>query len=172
MDVARTPDERFNRVVVANTGLPIGDRPLGELWQRFRRVMETAPDVRISDIVAAGCRRPLSPAAAAAYDAPFPDDTYKAGARTFPGLVPQTPEDPEAAPNRRAWAVLADLDLPFLTAFSDADPITAGGERPFQELLRGARGRDHVTIRGAGHFLQEDAGPELAAAVVDFCQST
>jgi len=171
MDVARTPDERFNRVVVANTGLPIGDRPLGELWQRFRRVMETAPDVRISDIVAAGCRRPLSPAAAAAYDAPFPDDTYKAGARTFPGLVPQTPEDPEAAPNRRAWAVLADLDLPFLTAFSDADPITAGGERPFQELLRGARGRDHVTIRGAGHFLQEDAGPEIGRRIAEWLRA-
>jgi haloalkane dehalogenase len=169
--VAEQP-ERFARVVAANTGLPVGDRPLGELWQRFRQVMETAPDVRISRIVAAGCRRPLSPAAAAAYDAPFPDDDAKAGARTFPGLVPQTPDDPEAAPNRRAWAVLAELDLPFLTAFSDADPITAGGERPFQERLRGAWGRDHVTIAGAGHFLQEDAGPELAAAVVAFCQRT
>jgi haloalkane dehalogenase len=108
----------------------------------------------------------------AAYEAPFPEETFKEGARVFPSLVPVQPDDPAAAANRRAWEVLGKFDRPFLTAFSDGDPITRGGERVFQELVPGAKGQPHVTIEGAGHFLQEDRGEELARVVVEFASST
>ncbi|HEY8547321.1 MAG TPA: haloalkane dehalogenase, partial [Acidimicrobiales bacterium] len=97
---------------------------------------------------------------------------YTAGARQFPVLVPTSPEDPAAAANRAAWEVLAAWEKPFLTAFSDGDPITRGGERVFQRTVPGAQGREHVTIEGGGHFLQEDKGPELARVVADFVAAT
>ena len=109
------------------------------------------------------------PEVVAAYDAPFPDDRYKAGARQFPTLVPISPDDPAAAPNRKAWEVLRRWEKPFLTAFSDSDPITRGGDRVLRRARSRARkGQPHTTIDGGGHFLQEDKGEELAAVVVDF----
>ncbi len=114
----------------------------------------------------------LAPEVIAAYDAPFPDETYKEGARQFPVLVPITPDDPAAEANRAAWEVLKTWDKPFLTAFSDADPITAGGDAALRSLIPGAAGRAHTTIEGGGHFLQEDRGPELARVVVEFVAST
>jgi haloalkane dehalogenase len=110
----------------------------------------------------------LPPEVVAAYDAPFPDDRYKAGARQFPLLVPVTPDDPAAVPNRKAWEALSRWTKPWLTAFSDRDPITVGGDRIFQERIPGAKGVRHVTIAGGGHFLQEDRGEELARVVVEF----
>ena len=110
----------------------------------------------------------LSPGVIAAYDAPFPDDAYQAGARQFPLLVPTSPDDPAAARNRAAWAALGEYDRPFLCAFSDSDPITGAAEPVLRGHVRGAQGEDHVTITGGGHFLQEDQGPRLAEVVVDF----
>ena len=165
--VGEHPD-RFARVVAANTFLPTGDRDLGEAffaWQRFSQDVEQFP---VGPIVNGGCTTDLSPEVIAAYDAPFPDETYKEGARQFPLLVPSTPDDPAAEPNRRAWESLRQWDKPFLTAFSDADPITAGAERVLQSDIPGASGQAHTTIAGGGHFLQEDRGEELAAAVVEF----
>lgn len=169
--VAEHPD-RFARVVVANTGLPTGDHPMSEAflaWQRFAR---ESPQFEIGRVVAGGCATPLPPEVVAAYDAPFPDDRYTAGPRAMPALVPTSPDDPAAAANRAAWAVLARWDKPFLTAFSDGDPITGGGDRAFQKLVPGARGLPHVTLAGGGHFLQEDVGPELARVVVDLVAAT
>ena len=108
----------------------------------------------------------------AAYDAPFPDDSYKAGARIFPSLVPTSPDDPAAADNEAAWEVLGRFDRPFLLAFSDSDPITGGGDAPFRAKVPGAAGQPHTTIEGAGHFLQEERGAELARLVADFVSST
>jgi len=99
---------------------------------------------------------------AAGYDAPFPDDSSKAGARVFPGLVPTTSEDPASAANRAARETLARFDKPFLEAFPDNDPITGGGDRVFHELVPGAQGLDHVILAGGGHFLQEDVGSARA----------
>ncbi|MGH9302049.1 MAG: haloalkane dehalogenase, partial [Acidimicrobiales bacterium] len=110
----------------------------------------------------------LSPEVVAAYDAPFPDDSFMAGARSFPALVPTSPDDPASSANRTAWESLARFDRPWLTAFSDGDPITAGGEAIFRRIVPGAKGQPHVTIQGAGHFLQEDKGVELAGVVADF----
>ena len=105
---------------------------------------------------------------AQAYDAPFPDDTYCAGPRAMPGLVPTTPDDPASEANRAAWKALCDSTTPMLVAFSDSDPITGPMAGIFASQMRGAQGIDHPVIRGAGHFLQEDAGEELAEAIVRF----
>jgi len=169
--VAENPD-RFARVVVANTGLPTGDHPMSEAFLAWQRYSQATPELRVGRIVAGGCRNPMPPDVVAAYDAPFPDDTYKAGARVFPMLVPTRPDDPAAEANRRAWAVLSAWDKPFLTAFSDADPITGGGDRIFHKLVPGAAGREHVTLPGGRHFLQEDLGPEFAAVIAQFVATT
>jgi haloalkane dehalogenase len=196
--VAAMP-ERFARVVVANTGLPVGSGlpieqapamhelyeslpvvPQSELFERFaakdgppgflywRKFCAESEEFRIGPLVAGEA----SGEVAASYDAPFPDERYMAGARKFPSLVPVFPDDPEIPANEAAWEVLRKFDRPFLTAFSDSDPVTAGGEKIFQEQVPGAKGRAHVTIRGAGHFLQEDKGPEVAAAVLQFMQDS
>jgi haloalkane dehalogenase len=119
-----------------------------------------------------GCTTDLTPEVVAAYDAPFPDDSYKEAARQMPSLVPISPDDPAAEANRAAWQVLGAWNKPLLTAFTDSDPITRGGDRPFQKLVPGAHGRDHPTIEGAGHFVQEDAGPRLATIVADLIEAT
>lgn len=169
--VATENEGRFAGIVAANTGLPTGDQPLGEAFDAWRRFSQEAPELPVGRIVRGACKTALEPAVVAAYDAPFPDERYKAGARQFPLLVPTSPDDPAALANRRAWEVLARWEKPFLTAFSDGDPITRGGERMFQEIVPGARGRRHPTIAGAGHFLQEDRGAELAEVVVRFLDS-
>ena len=165
--VAEHPD-RFARVVVANTGLPTGDDRITDAflaWQRFSQETEVFP---VGFIVNGGCTTDLAPEVVAAYDAPFPDESFKAGARAFPLLVPTRPDDPASEDNRRAWQVFEKWEKPFLTAFSDGDPITAGGFAVFQRRVPGAAGAAHVTIEGAGHFLQEDRGPELARVVAGF----
>jgi len=160
--------ERFARIVAANTFLPTGDRSPGEAFLAWRRYSQETPEFHVGGIVKGGCVSDLPPDVVAAYDAPFPDDRYKAGARQFPALVPISPDDPAAAPNRKAWEVLLRWEKPFLTAFSDSDRITRGGDRVLQAMIPGAKGQPHTTIEGAGHFLQEDKGEELAAVVVGF----
>ncbi len=160
--------DRFARVVAANTFLPTGDQPPGEAflnWQRFSQNVEEFP---VGFIVNSGCTTDLTDDVVAGYDAPFPDETYKAGARQFPMLVPTNPDDPAAAANRAAWDVLRRFDRPFLTAFSDEDPITKGGDRAFQREVPGCAGMPHTTIEGGGHFLQEDRGEDLARVVAAF----
>jgi len=170
--VAAEHEERFARIVAANTFLPTGDNPPGEAFLRWQKFSQEAPELPVGRIVNGGCVTDLPAEVIAAYDAPFPEERYKAGARAFPALVPTRPDDPASAANRRAWEVLRRWEKPFLTAFSDSDPITRGGDRAFQSLVPGARGQPHTTIAGAGHFLQEDKGEELAAVVVDFVART
>lgn len=168
--LAAMPD-RFSRVVAANGFLPTGDAKPNEAFLRWQTFSQTAPSLPIGNIIRGGCKTELSPEVIAGYDAPFPDDTYKAGARKFPALVPTSPDDPAAAPNRRAWdEVLSKWEKPFLCAFSDGDPITANADKAFQSRVPGTKGMPHTTIKGGGHFLQEDCGEELANVVVDFMQ--
>ncbi len=143
-----------------------------EVWHRFRTAVQTAPVLDVGRLVAAGCRRPLTAEVRAGYDAPFPDESYKAGPRAMPGLVPTRPDDPASAANRAAWQRLASSPTPMLVAFSDGDPITGAMGPVLKSAMAGAAGREHPVISGAGHFLQEDAGPQLAAAIVDFVHST
>jgi len=164
--------DRFARIVAANTFLPTGDRRPGPAFLAWQQYSQETPDFHVGGIVRGGCVSDLGPDVVAAYDAPFPDDRFKAGARQFPLLVPTAPDDPAAAPNRKAWEVLAGWTKPFLTAFSDSDPITAGGDRRLREAIPGTRGQPHTIITQAGHFLQEDKGEELARVVADFIGGT
>ena len=106
----------------------------------------------------------------AAYDAPFPEERYKAGARQFPALVPDRPDAPGAAENREAWKSLMAFDKPFITAFSDKDPITAGADAVLRKLIPGCQGQPHTTIENGGHFLQEDQGEALARVLTDLAR--
>lgn len=169
--VADAPD-RFARVVVGNTGLPTGDVPPNDAFKAWQTFSQTSPTFDIGRIVSGGCATPLAAEVVAAYDAPFPDDTFKAGARRFPALVPTSPDDPAHDANTKAWEVLRRFDKPFLCAFSDRDPITKGGQRAFIGVVPGTSGQPHTTIEGAGHFLQEDRGPELARVIADFIAAT
>jgi haloalkane dehalogenase len=165
--VAQDPD-RFARVVLANGGLPTGDQAMPKAFHTWQAFSQRAPRLPIGRILKMGTKTKLSKDVIAGYEAPFPDESYKEAARIFPTLVPTTPDDPAAEANRQAWHVLRDFRKPFLTAFSDGDPITRSADRLFQLLVPGARRQPHATITGAGHFLQEDKGEELARVVVDW----
>ncbi|TNC27412.1 alpha/beta fold hydrolase [Amycolatopsis alkalitolerans] len=168
--VGEHPD-RFARVVAANTGLPTGDQDMPKVWHSFREAVQKAPVLDIGRFVQSGCKTKLSEEVRAAYDAPFPNEMYKAGPRAMPGLVPITPDDPASEANRAAWGVLSTLDIPFLCAFSDGDPITGGMAPILRRAMKGAAGLHHPTVAHAGHFLQEDAGEELGRIVAEFVQA-
>jgi haloalkane dehalogenase len=164
--------ERFARVVAANTFLPTGDRHPGDAFLAWQRYSQESADFRVGRIVNGGCVTELAPEVIAAYDAPFPDDTYKEGARQFPMLVPTSPDDPAAPANRAAWESLRRFDRPFLCAFSDSDAITRGADGPLRSEIPGADGQPHTTITAAGHFLQEDQGEALARVIADWIAAT
>ncbi len=171
--VATENQERFARIVVANTGLPTGGEgpisPAFMQWQKMSQAMVDRGDMAVGQLVAGAMG---NPALAAAYDAPFPEPKYKAGALILPQRVPISPDDPAREANEKAWKVLEAWEKPFLTAFSDGDPITRGGDKMFQARVPGAKGQAHTTVTGAGHFLQEVKGPELAKIVNDFIAAT
>ena len=160
--------DRFARAVVANGFLPTGDQPPGDAFLAWQNYSQTTPNFHVGGIIKGGCLTPLSDEVIAAYDAPFPDDTFKEGARQFPTLVPTSPDDPAAPANRAAWEKLDKLEIPVLTAFGDSDPITAGADRVIQARIPGAAGQPHTTITGASHFIQEDKGEELAEVIVNW----
>lgn len=160
--------DRFARVVVANTGLPTGDQPLGPAFEKWRAFSQSVPEFPTGGIIQGGTVMPMTAEVRAAYDAPYPDESYKAGARQFPTLVPASIEDPARDANIAAWTVLKTFDKPFLTAFSDKDPVMSGGEKLFQKLVPGCAGQPHTIIKDGGHFLQEDQGEALAETVLSF----
>jgi haloalkane dehalogenase len=163
---------RFARAVTANTGLPTGDFPISEAFLQWRKFSVEVPEFSVGAIINMGTLSDLPEEILEAYNAPFPDETYKEGARIFPSLVPISPDDPAATANRQAWEVLSKFEKPFLTAFSDGDPITRGGEQIFQKRVPGAKGQPHTIIKAGGHFLQEDRGEEFARVVIDFMIKT
>lgn len=165
--VAEMP-ERFAQIVVANTALPTGDQPMGDAFKSWRDYSQKADPFDAGRIVYGGTSQKISAGEIAAYNAPFPDESYKAGARAFPMLVPDSPDNPASEDNRAAWKVLRSLDVPVLTAFGADDRIMAGVDAVFQKLMPGAAGQPHQVLPNAGHFLQEDVGPELAKLVVEF----
>ncbi len=166
--VAAENPERFARIVLGNGGMPTGDEEFPRAFLIWRAFARWSPWFPIGRIVQAGTVSELSSAEMAAYDAPFPTARYKAGARAFPTLVPTEPDNVASDANRRAWESLSRFDKPFLTTFSNRDPITRGGERPFLARVPGAQGQPHVKIDNAGHFLQEDKPDELAEILIRF----
>ncbi len=163
--------ERFARLVIANTGLPIGTGGT-DAFQQWLDFSQNVPELPVGNIVSMGTKRGLSAAEKAAYLAPFPHESFKAGARRFPALVPITPEHSSVAENKEAWKGLESFTKPVLTAFSDGDPVSKGGERVIQERIPGAKGQPHVIIEGGGHFLQEDKPDELVALIDEFIAQT
>jgi haloalkane dehalogenase len=167
--VAAFPD-RFARLVVSNTGLPVGTGS-SEGFDAWLAFSQNVPQFPVGFIVNGGTTRDLSAAEIAAYDAPFPDERYKEGARQFPILVPITPDHASVAENRAAWVVLERFERPVLTAFGDKDAVTKGGERAFIERVPGARGQPHRIIAGGGHFIQEDAPEQLCGLIDDLIRA-
>lgn len=166
--VAAENEHRFARIALGNGGLPTGDQQMPRAFRIWRTFALYSPWFPIGRIIQAGTVTELPRDVVAAYDAPFPSAKYKAGARAFPALVPARPDDPASNANRDAWKVFGRWEKPFLTCFSNRDPITRGGDKPWQAHVPGAREQAHTVIRNAGHFLQEEKGPELAAVLKDF----
>lgn len=164
--VAEDPD-RFSMVLASNTALPAGNVEMPKAFMDWREFSRKSPKFEISKVIEMGTLNPLSSEVINAYNAPFPDDSFKAGARIFPSLVPITEDDPESKNNQAAWASLMQWTKPFLTVFGTDDPITKGVDKFFQNLIPGAKGQKHAVITG-GHFIQEEKGPELAEAIIDF----
>ena len=168
--VAAENEHRFSRIALGNGGLPTGDQQMPDAFIKWRTFALHSPYFPIGKLIQKATRSELSDEIVAAYDAPFPSRKYKAGARKFPALVPITPDDPASDANRAAWKTFGGWEKPFLTCFSDKDPITRGGDKVWQQHVPGAQGQPHTTISNAGHFLQEDTGPELAKLLIDFAQ--
>lgn len=170
--LAMSHEARFSRIVVGNSMLPTGDRKPNDAFLAWQKFSQSSPQFDIGRIIQQATVTKLSDEVVAAYDAPFPDDSFKAGARIFPSLVPTTPDDPQAQNNRDAWLKLREWNKPFLTLFSDSDPIMKGLEVIFHKMVPGCEGQNHDIIKGGGHFLQEDKGEEIATKVVSFMEST
>jgi haloalkane dehalogenase len=166
--VTQMPD-RFAMVVASNTTLPTGDYPMPEAFLKWRAYAQHSESFNIGKIIDAGTVQKLSPEVIAGYDAPFPTEAYKAGARIFPTLVPADPDDSEARKNREAWDKLKQWNKPFLTVFGSEDEIMKGAEKLFQHLVPGSLGQAHCLLR-AGHFIQEEKGAELAGILLEFYQ--
>ena len=166
--VANNP-ERFAAVMAGNTGLPIGRGTPSEAFLKWQKFSQTIPVFPTGNILQGATVRTLSDAEVAAYDAPYPNESYKAGARIFPALVPTEPSMAGVAENIEAWEVLKNWTKPFLTAFSDQDPVTKGGEVIFQKRVPGAKGQPHKILKGGGHFLQEDVHAELSEMLIGLC---
>lgn len=159
--------DRFKALAVTNTGLPTGEHQMPQAFADWVEFSQKSPVFSIGRLIQNATTSDLDPQVLAAYDAPFPDDSFKEAARIFPSLVPARPDMAGAAENKLAWEKLMGFTGPTLTMFSDTDPITAGGAKPFEKLIPGAAGQPHITTRG-GHFVQEDSSPELAAALISW----
>ncbi|MDP4505394.1 haloalkane dehalogenase [Nonomuraea turcica] len=166
---------RFRRVVASNTGLSTGEEDLGEGWPMMAAWLQSSQRIHPfepSKVIDSFTVNDLALEELAAYDAPYPDESYLPGVRQFPLLIPISPQDENTPALREAWAVLESLDIPFLCAFSDQDHITRGDHSALSGRIPGAKGQSHITISNAGHFVQEDQGPAFAAVIAGFIRST
>ena len=166
--VAIENQERFSRIVLGNGGLPTGEQEMSPAFLTWRKFSRESPAFDIGRLIQGATTTKLSKEIMQGYDAPFPDDTFKAGARIMPSLVPISTDDPEHEANKKASEQFGKWEKPLLTAFSDSDPVTRGGDRFWQQYVPGAKGQKHTTIKNAGHFLQEDKGPEIANLMIEF----
>ncbi len=171
--LATTNEERFSRIVIGN-GLLHGKngletkRGLVHVWRAFIR---WSPWIPVGQIVSRASGRDLTEAERRAYDAPFPSRKFLAGVRAFPQLIPMSSKDPATPGNVAAWQALGRWNKPFLTVYSDGDPVLGDLDALFQQRVPGAQGQPHARVEG-GHFLQEACGPELARRVHELIAST
>jgi haloalkane dehalogenase len=163
--------DRFAGVIAGNTFLPTGDMNPGDAFYKWREFAKIVPEFPVGGIIRGATVKDLGEGVEAAYNAPYPDESYKAGARIFPALVPTSPDMDGVKENLAAWDVFKKWEKPFLTSFSDQDPITAGVEKVFHKLIPGTKGQPHQILKGGGHFLQEDVHAELSQIIIEFCES-
>jgi len=161
--------DRFDRLVILDTGLFTGHQRMSDAWMAFRDFVERTEDPPISLLVRRACFRDPGDEVAAAYDAPFPDAASKAGARAFPLMIPLEPQGPTAEAGQRTLAALRDDPRPTLMLWADADPILppATGEAFAKAIGAGPP----EVIPGAGHFLQEDQGDLIGRRIADWLTS-
>jgi haloalkane dehalogenase len=164
--VAERPDN-FAAVIAGNTGLPTGQGTPSEAFLNWQKFAASVPEFPTGKILQGATVRTLSDAEIAAYDAPFPDESYKAGARVMPSLVPTSEDQAGAAENREAWKVLSEWTKPFVTCFSEQDPVSRGGEIPFLKRVPSLKGQTNRQFKGGGHFFQEDTPDELAGLIIE-----
>jgi len=160
-------EKRFSMVVASNTSLPTGNFTMPESFLKWRKFSQQSPKFDIGRVIDNGTVQPLAEEVLSAYNAPFPSEEYKAGARIFPSLVPIDFDDPESIKNRKGWEKLGQWGKPFLTVFGGQDPITKGAEKFFQKIVPGAKDQNHCLLP-AGHFIQEEKGEELARCIIEF----
>lgn len=165
--VANYP-ERFARVLASNTFLPTGNEPFPEAFLNWRSYVAHSEGFNIGNVIQKGTYSSLSEEEIEAYNAPFPGEDYKIGARRFPELVPTEAQEPEGIKNQEIWQKLTQLELPFLTVFGADDPITRGARKIFQQLIPGAKDQPHQLLEEAGHFIQEDQPEKLSEALDKF----
>ena len=172
LTVAAQLPQRFVRLVIMNTYLPAGET-LPEAFLRWRAFAErVGTNLPVGRIIQGSTVSTIADDVLAGYEAPFPDARYKAGAAAWPSLVPIHPDDPGAAEMRAARQALSTWPKPALVMFSDGDPITRGGDAWFRRLIPTAREQPEITIKDAGHFLQEDKGEEIAQHISEFIRRT
>jgi len=169
--VAIENQERFDKIVLSNGGLPTGEQRMNEAFMTWRQFSKESPEFKIGKVIQRATTTKLSKEILKGYEAPFPNESFKAGARIMPSLVPISPDDPEHEANKKAIEQFQRWKKPFLTAFSDSDPITRRGDKFWQKYVPGAKDQNHTIIKNAGHFVQEDKGPELANLIVEFIKN-
>ena len=166
--VGEQPD-RFQYVVASNTFLPTGGTP-SPAFLAWREFAKSSPEFKIGELLQRATATERSTDEIAAYDAPFPDEPSKAGARAFPALVPVEDGMEGIAQNKLAWQGLASFGKPFLTLFGEDDPVTGGLAQPLIDSIAGAKGQPHGMLSACGHFCQEDRPKELAQGVIDMAK--
>ncbi|MFB6117699.1 haloalkane dehalogenase [Halosegnis sp.] len=172
LTLAANHPERFARLVPMNTGIPTGDQEMPEAWEEFRDFVERVEELPVGMLIQEATTTELSPEVIAAYEAPFPDEGLKAGARAWPDMVPRKGGGDGAEMTRAAARRLGEWEKPAFVLFSDSDPITRPNRDPLREHIPTATEQPDVWVEGAGHFLQEDAGEEIADRIVAFVDRT
>lgn len=163
--------DHFAGIIAANTFLPTGEGKPSEAFEKWKVFSVSVPEFPVGGVIKGATIKPLGEGVEAAYNAPYPNEDYKAGARIFPSLVPVSTDMDGAADNLAAWEKLEAWKKPFLTCFSDQDPVTGGLDKIFHKRVPGCAGQPHQTLEGGGHFLQEDLPHELSENIIRFCKN-
>jgi len=165
--IAAEEPDLFAGIIISNGMLPTGEQEMHFTFKLWKAIARYSPFLPLDLIISSGIAGKLDKEEKRAYKAPFPSHKYKMGIRALPNLVPVSRDNPDSIANREAWKVLDKLEKPFLTVFSNNDPITRDGDKYLQNRIPGAAAQNHTRLNG-GHFIQEDKSAELAGIIIKF----